>query len=240
MRTKAGILSLCAIVVGIMSMSANSAQGATLSWLILNSSKTTATELKAELVAELDTAITIHAELPGGIPILVTCTNPSLKGVNLETGGKLTEGGKIIFSGCKVFDKSGTEFKCTVKSSGAAAGTVETNELKGQLVLVGTELLTKIEPKSGPTGNFATVRFEGAECPLTEINQLHGTLFVNDCEGFATSHKTKHLIAVEPVNTAMYVGGHSAKQLEVTKILFSIWLKVGGAHAGLDWSGMDV
>lgn len=241
-RTKLGLLGLCAVVVGMMAMSASAAQGSTLSWLILNSAKTVATNLKAELTGKKDTE---HLELAGkvaGLPVVVTCTGFTLKGIFLEPVDKITEGGKVVFTGCKVYKEKLLVglYKCTVKSAGAAVETVESGEGKGLLELVGTEVLTKIEPKAGPTGAFATIRFEGAECPLPESNVVHGTLFLKDCLNQAVIHKLEHLVEAEPVNTKLYVGGHSAEQLEITKILGSVWIFLAGAHAGLEWSGMDV
>jgi hypothetical protein len=231
------------MVVGIMSMSAGAAQGATLSWLILNSTHTTATELVAKLAGEKDsTHITLDGEI-ANLPAVVTCTNFALSGVELAANGKLNETGKVVFTGCGVYKTAplGEQYtKCTVKTTGAAAGTVETNSGKGELVLVGTQLLTKIEPIGGPTGNFVTLRFEGAECTLTELNQVHGTLFLKDCQGFATTHKLKHLVEDAGASTALYVGGHTAKKLENTKLLGSGWIFLTGAHVGLEWSGMDV
>jgi hypothetical protein len=241
-RTKLGLLGLFAIVIGMASTFTGAAQGATLSWLILNAAKTTATELKALLVGEKDSEhLTWDFEV-AGIKVAKTCTNFELKGANLEAGGKLTEGTKITFTGCKVYKTAPlTEpFECTVRSTGAAVGTVELGEVKGGLALVGAKLLLKVEPKAGPTGSFATVRFEGEKCVLPEVNQVHGTVYLEDCENKATTHLVKHLLQAEPLNTAMYVGGHSAKQLEVTKILGSVWVMLAGAHAGLSWAAMDV
>src|SRR6476469_6336932 len=264
-RTKLGLLGLCAVVLGMMAMSASSAQAA-LSWLILNSAKTTATELKALLVGKKDSAhLSLHGEV-GGFKIVVTCGTFTLNGVSLETGGKLTEGGKVVFGECGVYKTAPLTGdympKCSVKSPGAATGTVETNEGKGELVLHTfathepgkvelKEVLTKIEPKAGPTGNFATLRFEGAECVLPEGNQVHGTLFAQvwealvkekkkplPCDKNATKHQLEHLIVEGPL-TALYVGGHSAKQLEVTKILGSAWILLAGAHKDLHWAAMD-
>src|SRR6476469_4120031 len=251
-RTKLGLLGLCAVVVGMMAMSAVAAQDATLNLLILNAEKTTATELKAALTGKRASA---HASLHGevaGLKIAVTCTAFTLEGVNLELNGKLTEGGKVTFTGCKVYKAAPLteEYKCTVKSPLAATGTVASGEGKGELVLhtfakheIAKEvfeelkkLLTKIEPKAGPTGNFATLRFEGAECPLPEVNQVHGTLYAEDSK--ATMHELEHTIKEGPL-TALYVGGHSAKQLEVTKILGEAKIALAGAHVGLHWAALD-
>jgi hypothetical protein len=238
------------MVVGIMSMSASAAQGATLSWLILNEAHTVATELKAELLAKPDTE---HLELVGevaSLPVVVTCTGIELKGVFIEPVGKLNEGGKVVFTGCKLYKEKLLVglYPCTVKTAGAAAGTVETGEGKGALALhefknekgeVEKEVLTKVEPKAGPTGSFATLRFEGTECPFPEQNQVHGTLYLKDCLHLAVIHKKEHLVESNAALTALYVGGHSAKQLEITKILGSIWVRLGAAHKELEWSAMD-
>jgi hypothetical protein len=241
MHTKQGLLGLCAVVVGLMAISIGSAQGATLSWLILNKVNE-ATFLKAEITSEKDSEhITLDGEV-GSLKIAITCTGLDLVGANLEANGKLTEGFKIDLLGCKVYEQAPLtkEYKCTVQSPGAAVGLIVSEELKGELVLVGTKLLLRIEPKAGPTGKFKTIQFEGEVCPLPLTNVLHGTLYLEDCEGFATTHKVKHLLQAEPTNTALYIGGHSAKQLEVTKMLGSFWVKLAGAHVGLAWSGMDV
>src|SRR6476469_5341763 len=239
-RTKLGLLGLCAVVLGMMAISASSAQGATLSWLILNASKTVATELKAELSGKTDSAhLTLDAEV-AGLKVALTCTAFTFKGTFLEAGGKVAEGGKMVYTGCKVYKTAPLteEYKCTVKSSGTAAGTVETNEGKGALALVEGEVQMKIEPTTGPTGNFATLRFEGAECPLPELNQFHGTIYLKDCQGALTKHALEHLVEAS-ASTLLYIGGHSTKQLEVTKMLGSFWLRLVGAHAGLDWAALD-
>jgi hypothetical protein len=240
-RTKLGLLGLCAVVVGMMAMSASAAQGATLSWLILDSTHTTATNLKAELAGKIDTKhLVLHAEL-AGLPILLLCTNFVLVGVFIEPVEKLNEGGKVSFTGCKVLNNKEEEaYKCTVKTAGAAAGTIETGEAKGLLELIGGVVKTKIEPKTGPTGTFAAIRFEGSECVIPEINQVHGTIVLEDCLGDPTTHLLEHLLQADPVNTLLYVGGHSLKQLEITKLLGSIWVFLAGAHKGLFWSAMDV
>jgi hypothetical protein len=242
-RTKLGLLGLCAVVVGMMAMSVSSAQAVTVSWLILNAEKTVATNLKAQVIGKTDsTHLTLDGEV-AGLKIAVTCTNFTLKEVFIEPVEKLNETGKVVFTGCKVYKVGPLTEQytlCTVNTSGTAAGTIETNAGKGLLLLVGSKLLTRIEPLAGPTGNFATLQFKGEGCVLPELNQVHGTLYLEDCLGQATTHKLEHLVQADPVNTLLYVGGHSAKQLEVTKLLGSAWVFLTGAHSGLEWSGMDV
>jgi hypothetical protein len=239
-RSRLGLLGLCAVILGVTAISAGSAQAA-LSWLVLNAAGTTATELKAALVAEKDSQHISLLTKQLNYRAAITCTNLELVGFNLEAGGKLTEGGKIKFTGCEAFAKGILEepMGCHIKSSGAAAGTIVTNELKGELVLHtlaagGTEVLTKIEPKTagGPILNFLT-----EECILPETNPVRGVLFLKDCEKLITTHAVKHLFEQGPL-TSLYVGSHTVEHLE-TSIDGSIWLKLGGAHTGLKWSAMD-
>ena len=135
----------------------------------------------------------------------------------------------------------GTNLGCLVKSPGASKGTVETNKGKGLLVLHNnnTEVLTRIEPAAleVETADFAILRFE--ECALTEVNPVRGVLYIKDTRGEATIHKVRHLIA-EGASTALYLGAHSAKKLETTKVDGSAWVKLAGAHNGLDWAAMDM
>ena len=238
-RTKLALLGLCVAMIGTMAMYASTAQGSTLSWLILNSSHTIATELKAELIGKIDSSsIKLDTEVAGLTP-LVTCNAFAFTSLFFAAAGQFIAAGAILLSGCVLVNHKEEKYNCTVKTGGSAVGTIKTGELKGGLVLVGSELLMKLEPTLGPTGNFATMRFEGAECPLPESNQLHGTLYLKDAQGFATKHKLEHLLeSASP--TALYIGGHSAKQLEITKIQGSIWVLLGGEHKGLEWSAMDV
>lgn len=237
LRSKLGLLGLCAIVLGMMAMSAGAAQAA-LSWLVLNSAKTTATELKAQLVGKNDSFYLKLLTKLLGKNFEISCTNFELVGVNLEAGGTLTTGGKLKFTGCEAY--SGVEpLGCKVHSAGAAAGTVESNKVKGTLVLIG-EVMVQIQPETGETlGTFLT---EG--CVMPESNPVKGVLYVRDCEQLiiicdinTLVHKVEHLIVPDSF-TSLYIGSHSAEHLQ-TSIDGSVWVKLGGAHAGLSWSAMD-
>src|SRR4051812_13936590 len=105
-RTKLGLLGLCAVVVGMMAMSASAAQGATLSWLVLNAEHTVATNLKAQVIGKADSAhLTLDGEV-GSLLIAVTCTAFTLKNAFIEPVEKLSEESKGVFTGCRVFKKA--------------------------------------------------------------------------------------------------------------------------------------
>ena len=262
-RTKLGMLGLCAIVLGVMAMSASAAQGATFSWLVLNAAKTVATELTLVLNEKGEHVTNLLAQLTGekesshiallteivGLRVSVVCNTFNLVGVHLAAHGRLSHG-KVAFSECEAYSLTelqremlevlGSNLNCLVKSPGAAKGTVETNPGKGELVLHtlaggGTEVLTKIEPLGA---DFAELKFE--ECALTELNKVRGVLYIKDSLGEATIHKEKHLIVEGPL-TALYLGAHSAMKLDLTKIHGTAWVKLAGApHNGLEWGGMDM
>jgi hypothetical protein len=240
-RTKLGVLGLCAMVLGMMAISASSAQAA-LTWLILNKAGT-AVELKALLEGKNDTADITLLTKEVGIKFAVTCTGFTLGGINLEAAGKLTSGGKIKFTGCEIYGKGILEepLGCHLHSAGQVNGTVLTGEGKGELVLhelasKAKEVLTKLEPVAGSTGTFAT--FQTSECVIPESNPVHGVIFLKDCEGKATTHLKEHLLAQGPL-TSMWLGADNAEHLE-TSIDGSIWIFLGGEHTGLLWGAMDV
>jgi hypothetical protein len=237
-RSKLGLLGLCVAVLGTMAMFANSAQAA-LSWLILDATLTTATYLLAKVASERDNVdISLKTKLLG-LVLTFTCTNSEPIGANLEPIGTVTEGFKIKFTGCEAYGAGtlGEPLGCQVRSAGQAVGTVVTEELKGGLELhaQSTILLFKIEPKVAG-GPLVTIKTEG--CAIPESNPVNGVVYLKDCEGFATTHRIKHLVEQGPL-TSLYLGKHTVEHLE-TSILGSSWVLLGGEHNGRLFSGMDM
>jgi hypothetical protein len=237
-RSKLGLLGLCAMVLGVMAISASAAQAAK-SWLVGTTEITKTSTLAAELKGEIDTPEPKLLTKLVGLKVTVTCKKFTTSGISLKAEGKLSEGGKVLFEECSVL--AGESKTCTVKSPGKAAGTVESEEGKGEAVLheikAGEKVvLTKIEPKTAG-GSFATLRFEG-ECALPEVNKVTGTLFVKDCEGKAETFAVKHLIEQGPL-TSLSVGADTAEHLE-TSIDGSAWVKLIGEDAGKEWRAMEI
>jgi hypothetical protein len=233
-RTKLGLLGLCAVVFGVMAFAASGAQAeATANWLILNakSEVKTGAELSATVAGNLETGVTgILLTEVLKIPTRILCTSATLIGVSLEGTGSLTNGGKVQFSSCTV-DTNGTlNEKCKPKAGGAEVGTILTNAGKGLLVLIGGVARTRIEPKEGET--FATINM-GAECPIGESIPVRGKLVIQDSE--VTTHKEKHLITEDTVNTDLWVLNKTEEHK--AKIDGSAEVFLTGAHATLSWSG---
>jgi len=237
-RTKLGLLGLCAVVLGMMAMSASSAQA--FSWLLLNTKMEAVAFLNAALKGEKDTKVITLLGKEVGIKFAVSCGEFETEEISLAAEGKLTTGGKVKFTGCEAYGK-GTEEEplgCKVHSAGAAVGTIETLKGKGELVLHelagGTkEILTKLEPETGNT--FATFLTEG--CVIPEVNPVHGVLYAKDCEGKATEHLLRHLIIQGPL-TSLWLGADTAEHLE-TSIDGSAWVALKGAHLGYLFGAME-
>jgi hypothetical protein len=239
LRSKLGLLSLCALALGLMAF-ASSAQAAP-EWLILTVKDPegphvakTAAELPAAINLELEENMGTLLTKLTGLAVSVLCTGASLQGAKLEGGGKVTEGFMATFTGCTVPVPAGNI--CTVKSVGSAVGTILTLELKGQLQANGEVL---IQPKVAG-GAFVHLIFEGATCTLpTEVQQLiNGVLWIKDCENMAELHLVKHLIieSREHGNT-LFVGSDTAEHLE-TRLDGSAWTFLIGEHLGLLWGAM--
>jgi hypothetical protein len=212
-------------MLGVMAISAGTANASLFTWEALNGS--------GPVKGEKDSAdLTLVTHLLKRL-FWITCTSFKLVGISLEVEGKLTEGGKVLFEGCEAYGKGAlTEaLGCNVHSTGKAAGTIETNELKGELVLHelgggGTELLTKVLPKTGET--LGEITTEG--CIMPAKNPVKGVLYLKDGEKKAEAHLAKHLVEVGPL-TSLNVGAHSAEHLE-TSIEGSVWVSLDGANWG--------
>jgi hypothetical protein len=237
-RTRLMLLGLCAALFAVMAFSASGAQAA--KWLILTSGGVVKTgeELKAEVTGEVDKKTTADLTLDSEvlkIPTKVLCTAFTVTGVSLEGAGKITEGGKVTFTGCTILLKGELNEKCKPKAGGGEPGKVITNEGKGALVLSGTEGLTKIEPKTAG-GAFATLEL-GAECPIGEKLPVNGILYVKDGEGKIETHLVKHLIEEAKPPSELWVTNNNNAEHKAN-ILGSALVFLAGAHNTLAWGGM--
>ena len=176
LRSKLGLLGLCALALGLMAIVTSSASAA--EWLILNSKGEvkTAKELPASIVGEFeektDGILLTHII---NIELNVLCTKFTLTGTKLEGGGLLTNGGTVTFTGCIVL----TPAECTVNSPGQPVGTIATNAGKGTLQTNGEVL---IQPSSGTV--FAELELKGEFCSLSNLGtqSINGKLWIKDCE----------------------------------------------------------
>jgi hypothetical protein len=245
-RSKLGLLALCAMVLGVMAISASGAQAAK-SWLVGTTevkAEGTGVNLLAEVTGEIDTPEPKLLTHLLGLTVTITCTNFTTSNIHLGANATLAPGGKVVFTGCTVVakDKNGNPSgDCTVKTSGQATGTIASEKLKGEAVLHelsggAKDVLTKIEPEVAG-GAFATLLFEGPNCLLFS-GALKGVLFVKDCEGKVEVLAVKHLIEQGPL-TSLVMGTDTVEHLE-TSLDGSAWVKLTGEHSGKEWRAMEV
>ena len=241
-RTKLGLLGLCAVGLGMMAISASSAQGA-FSWLILDKNGQNLENLQAKLEGANDSihyTLSTHAL---STTLNITCNNFELIGMEILLGGVLNTGGKARFTGCEAYKTAPlTEaYDCMVHSPGQPKGTVVTNRLKGKLVLhtikAGeTEVLTQIESAEEGEEAGALVKLEFELCAFSS-SKLKGVLLVKDCNKAATTHAVLHLVEQGPLTSLVY-GSDTVEHLS-TSLIGSGWIKLGGPHEGLSWAAMD-
>src|SRR5215475_4056138 len=148
-RTRLTLLGLCAAVFAVMAFGASAAQAN--EWLILTSGGVlkTAAELPALVGGTLENNDASVLTTILGSKVKILCTAITLVSFKLEAGGILGSGGKIEFTGCKIFLEEEEAPECEAKSAGNPNGTIETNALKGELGLHGTKIVIKIKPVVG-------------------------------------------------------------------------------------------
>jgi hypothetical protein len=228
---------MAAAITAAMAGGAQAEAGA--KWLILSGGVAkTGEELPAEVVGSLENNDASLLSKIVGIKTKFLCTAATLVGVKLEGEGKLTNGSKLKYTGCKTYLNEELAPECETHSAGQPVGTLELNALKGELVLhepsAGVkEGVTKAEPKEGET--FISMEL-GAACPIGNKVPIIGKLFFKDCEGKLTTHLVTHLIEELKALTTLWTISKTAEH--VSTVDGSVLVKLAGAHTGLSWGGM--
>jgi hypothetical protein len=217
-----------------MAFAAGGAQAETgANWLFLNSKGETKTG--AELKATADGAIENKAgsllTKVLGIETEILCHAMKLVGLFFEGNGSLTNGGKAKFTECLLVDLNGVpNLHCEPHSPGAPNGTIETNSLKGLIVLVGGVARVRIEAKEFET--LALIEL-GEECPIGSLIPVRGKLYITDTQ--LSTHLVKHLITEDSTNTDLWVLNKTAEHKAVLD--GSTEVSLADADTGLKFSG---
>jgi hypothetical protein len=244
-RTKLGLLGLCAMVLGLMAISATAAQAEVgAEWLFAEKAPNSGLIkwLEAELGLEKDDQpYVLHSEILK-IKVLFLCTTIQAEKAVLKANGSIGNGARVKFSGCTTDLNGTTTASCEPNAGGTEKGVVKTNEGHALLVLhdLGNGTIddwVKVLPDSGET--FATIEMSAA-CPIGTKVPVLGTLALKDCEGLALTHLVKHL--VEPTSTE---GTLLTELWTISKttehkasLLGTAWaFLVGENHVGLKFSG---
>jgi len=219
------------MLLGLMAFSASGAQAEVgANWMMNGSNITSALLPSLNLALENNSAslLTIIA----GANVKYTCTGAELVEAKLETEGKLTNGGKVKFTGCETFLNGALSAVCVPKTAGQPNGTIVSNAGKGLMVLHEGQPVTRIEPSVGEI--FATI-LEGEECSLPEMVPVKGKLFIKDCKNEGKVELVTHLIEQGPL-THLFVISDTAEH--AANIDGSANVTLTGAHVGAKFSGL--
>jgi len=244
-RSKFGLLGLCAVVFGVMAFSASAAQ-ASGKWLILNAAGTitkNATELPATIGASIENNdASLLTEINKG-KVKILCTAGTLTSATLAEPGKVSEGAKVKFTGCKIYLKEVESKPCEPKSKGEAFGTIATEKGHALIVLhvltVGgakDEVVEILPDNVGglPSELFATIEV-GELCSLPASIPIKGKLFVKECKNEFLVHKVTHLIEELKELTHLYAISDTvehAATLDGSANVFLTGIHEGSAFAG--------
>ena len=233
-RSRFGLLGLCAVLFGVMAFGTTAAQAevGSLFWILDGiGQKLDAGSLKASIGLEKDSpTIVLHSKILG-VAVLFLCTELKLLNATLQGKGKISSGSKILFSACIVDLNGTTNANCTPKDATTGEeGTILTQPLHSLVVLgAGGETLLNVLPDTGET--FFNIEI-GSKCPIGTKIPLIGKLAFKDCEGKAREHLVKHLL--EPTGAPSTELWTISKTVEhQATLLGSFWMFLTGAHTGM-------
>jgi hypothetical protein len=257
-RSKLGLkaLGLCAMVLGLVAISAGAAQadvGA--HWNVNGKSYETSEKEKAEgttiektlpveLGAALETDGTLLSKALGGTSFNILCTGMNFENAVLKAvGGSL---GRIRFSGCKIFLGGKESVPCephTVTGGVDERGVILTVLLKDLIVLHEEEVspgvkknepVDRLEPEEGET--FVTIQ-TSAECSVGGKAGIPviGKFTLKDCQHEGRVEKVTHLGDELAALTEMWILSKTVEHKAT--IDGSANVSLIKAHEKLTWSG---
>lgn len=181
-------------------------------------------------VTGADGTLSLKSEI-SKIQVEVSCSSLSLQNLTLQPEGSISGGTKAKFKGCTTQLNGKVSKVCEPTAS--EAGTIDSNELKGLLVLYKDELghrytLARIEALAGET--LGTILMS-KECAIGSKVPLIGKLTLKGLN-LETSYVTQ-LFSVGPANELWVISKTNEHQVTVNG---SANAALGGEHAGKKWS----
>jgi hypothetical protein len=235
-RTRLGLLGLCAVVLGLMAFGTTAAQAEVgAKWLFAQKGGSELFAfLEASIGAEAETTQVLHSKI-AGVAVLWECKKLATVNTKLTANGSISKG-KIKYSECHTFLNGVLSIPCLPIAGGTQPDVIETLDLHGLIVL--HELasgvkddIVKILPVSGEV--FAHIEM-GDNCAIGENVLVLGSATLKDCENLALTHFVKHLVEVGPL-TELWTISKTAEH--IATVLGSAWTFLTGAHEGFKWSG---
>ena len=241
-RSRFGLLGLCAVVFGMMAFGATAAQ-ALPNWLLAEKAPNSGAVafLAAPIGLEAETTGVLHSKILG-LEVLFECTTLATVNAQLLANGAIGEKegvvakSKVKFSGCVTKLNGTLSGPCEPKALGTEAGVINTNPGHGVIVLheLGggvKDELTQILPDTGET--FATIEL-GEKCAIGEEVPVIGKAFLKDCQSAFLTNLVKHLVESGPLTELWTI---SKTEEHKATILGSAWAFLTGSHVGYKFSG---
>jgi hypothetical protein len=244
-RLKLRALGLCALALGLMTFAAGATRAETgAKWNVVNT-KGELVEVKAGGLlptiglTEVEAGETLLTEV-SKIKVEKRCTGYELIGAKLEGEGKVGNGAKARFTGCKLFLKGVETKACTPHSPGSPEGTLESSNGKGLLVLHKLasgvlDPIVRVEPVVGELFMTVILGKEGeSECAIGEKIPIIGKFTIKDSQNELTTEKAVHLVS-EGLLTEVWLISKTAEH--VIRFDGSAIGELAGEHKGLKASG---
>jgi hypothetical protein len=235
------LLGLCALVIGLMAVSASAAQAAGF-WDVNGVKDTLLATIQVKEIEELNPpAVTLRdvsllANILGA-HVVFQCEKIELNGVATSTGGTLDHG-DVTFSECVTFAGGSPIPNCQAKSSGQPNGTILTKPLEGELFKEGdgkkVVLIRALKDAQGKPVEELFLINTGPKCFFGEDIPVVGTLALTD-PALETSSQT-HLIVTNTTWTKLGVFDLQAGNA-ATLNGSAITLLVGN-HLNQNWNGL--
>jgi hypothetical protein len=234
-RTRIGLLGLCAMMLGVMAFSASAAQAEPGAFWLVNKAKLPEALLPT-IAATLENSMgTLLGELVG-IKFHILCTGAELKEFHLVAPAGALGFGR--FTGCtalKLNAAGGTEplLECRITETalGGTVGAIITSKIKGLIVLHEGEGAVKFEPEAGVT--LAIIHFEEG-CLIGESFKIGGVFAAKDCQKAFLTDQVTHLFEELKALTSLFLNGNKEKVVTTDG---SANATLSGAHAGQTFAG---
>lgn len=242
-RSRLGLkaLGLCALVLGLMALSAGAAQAEEPggSWTYLKAAGKELATLPNEqtIGGTLEGVSGTMLTKIGGNEVEYTCTSFTMNEGKLITGG--TAKGSLTFHGCITKINKVTQPKCEPNAEGIHPGLITTLKMKATLLLhkLGNGTKDKIMIVEPDTGSNAFAHLElGELCSLGE-NVLFGGKFATiDCKGEGEKHLKEHLLTEFAALTHIWAISDTAEH--AAKIDGTAFMFLTGANANKEWAAL--
>jgi hypothetical protein len=245
-RSKLGLkaLGMCALVFGMMAVWAGAAQAEETGgkWTyetggVLKTFEGALAEPEVSGKMETGTVGILHTKVLGGSSLLYECKAFTVNSGKLKANGVVL--GKLTFTECEAFLNSVLSKPCN-----PIGGTIETNLIKGQMLLhklsggaIDKILIATPENAAGETiTNFAVVKSEES-CSFGASTPIGGKFAIQtNTTAEATEHLVNHLIKEFAPLSHLFVISDTAEH--AATILGSAEAFLKGAHANFKWAGL--